>query len=236
MTTPNTDIVLALHATRQYPAEKDFIQCVDTLCQHTKNFRFIFVDDDCDQEARQVLEQTAARFKSSVLIRTHFQHWFTRAYNLGLRLVQTPWAVMLNADTVLGANWLEEMYEVRNEAIGIAGQVGLVGSVLSGEEPRRWAASVNPDYVTGHCWLASMEALTHASTSRGTPGMYLDMTNALNIHIRSDIEISWKLNALGWQCIKSFKSAVGHHGGKSWGHNLNLVQRLRLEDVSYKYY
>lgn len=235
MSTPDTDVVLALHANRTYPAEKEFIECVDTLCQHTKNFRFIFVDDDCDQEARQVLEQTAARFKSSVMIRTHFQRWFTRAYNLGLRLVQTPWVVMLNADTVLGVDWLDELYAVRDEACGIAGQVGLVGSVLSGEEPRRWAVSNNPDYVTGHAWLASMEALTQASVSRGTPGMYLDMTNRLNIHIRSDIEISWKLNALGWQCIKSFKSAVGHHGGRSWGHNLHVVQNLRLEDVAERW-
>lgn len=237
MSTPETDIVLALHANRTYPAEKEFIECVDTLCQYTKNFRFIFVDDDCDQVARQILEQTAARFTSSVLIRTHFQHWFTRAYNLGLRLVQTPWVVCLNADTVIGVDWLEELYAVREEARDPAHQkIGLVGSVLSGEEPRRWAYSVNPDYVTGHCWLASMEALTEASVHRGTPGMYLDMTSKLNIHIRSDIEISWNLNALGWGCVKSFKSAVGHHGGKSWGHNLGKVQNLRLEEVAYKYY
>jgi cellulose synthase/poly-beta-1,6-N-acetylglucosamine synthase-like glycosyltransferase len=237
MSTPETDVVLTLHATRQYPAEKDFIQCVDTLCEHTKNFRFIFVDDQCDPEARAILEQTAARFRSSVLIRTHFQHWFTRAVNLGLRLVQSPWAIILNADTILGLDWLEELYSVRDEAQTICGmRVGLVGSTLSGEELRRWSLSKNPDYVTGHCWLASMAALTEASNNRGTPGMYLDMTNRLNIHIRSDIEISWRLNALNWACVKSFKSPVGHTGGKSWGHNLHAIQNLTLQDVSYKYY
>ena len=233
---PQTDIVLPFRATREFPAEKYFIECVDTLCQHTMNFRFIFVDDQCDADARAILEQTAARFPDSLLIRTHRQHWFTKAVNLGLRMVRTPWVVCLNSDTVLDHGWLEEMYSVRDEAEAQIGKrVGLVGSVLSGEEPRRWAASYNPDYVTGHAWLLSMQALTDVSVARGTPGIYLDETRPDAIHIRSDVFLSWDLNRLGWECVKSFKSAVGHVAGKSWGHQLHRIPQS-LADVAYKYY
>lgn len=232
--TPATDIVISIRGTREFPVEQTFSQCVDSICKHTRNFRFIFVDDNSDEVCRKAIEQIAARFSSSLLIRTHFQHWFTRAFNLGFRMVRTPWCVALNCDTVVDEGWLEELYAVRAE-VEMQGPVGLVGSVMSEEEPRRYAICAYPGYVTGHAWCCNMEALTDVSVVRGTPGLYLDETNALNIHIRSDIEICYKLMERGWQCISSFKSKIGHYGGCSWGHRVGQVQSLRLEDVSYKY-
>lgn len=233
--TPNTDIVIAVRGTRDYPIEKDFENCIDSLVQHTSNFRLLLVDDNSDAQGADVVARVAAQFPGSILVRSHFQRWFTKAYNLGLRLVRTERVVTLNADTVLGAGWLEELYEVWSEAEAQLGRVGLVGSVLSSDEPRRWANSIQADYVTGHCWLLSMSALYEASASRGQPGIYLDETSALNIHIRSDVELCWRLNQLNWATIKSFKSAVGHIGGRSWGHDLWKVQALRLEDVAERY-
>lgn len=233
--TPNTDIIIPVRGTREFPVEQTFSECVDSICKHTSNFRFIFVDDNSDEICRNAVEQIAARFHSAILIRTNFQHWFTRAINLGLRMVRSPWVVTLNCDTVVDAGWLEELYAVKDDATIGYGQVGLVGSVLSEEEPRRYELSVGQDYVTGHGWLLSMDALTKASVQRGTPGIYLDETRADAIHIRSDVFICWQLNGLGFNCVKSFKSKVGHYGGRSWGHRVGVVQGLRLEDVSYRY-
>jgi len=202
---------------------------------HTHNFRPIIVDDNSDEPGARFIDEMVRDNRDVVIIRTHFQHWYTRSFNLGLRLVRTPFVVLLNCDTVLDTGWLEELYAVREEVANLSQRhVGLVGSTLSTEEQRRYAICQHPGYVTAHCWLADMQALYEASASRGMPGIYLDETNPLMIHIRSDIEMSYKLMELGWQCVSSFKSLVGHLGGQTWGYRLHSIPG-DLNSVSYHY-
>lgn len=157
-------------------------------------------------------------------------------------MVRTPWCVTLNSDCVVDAGWLEELYLVRDEAAAQGARVALVGSILSGPELRRWAVyqkglgtSEGADYVTGHCVLTNMEALSDMSCARGTPGIYYNEQDQAQIHIASDRIGSWDLQKLGWVTIASFKSAVDHAGGRSWGHNMARVMNLRLEDVNDTY-
>jgi len=232
---PDTDIVIGIHGTRRFPIEKDFERCIDSLVKTTSNFRLILVDDASDQVASDVVGRISERFNNSILIRTQFQRWFTRAYNVGLRLVRTPRAVILNADTILGEGWLDEMYGVWADAEAAGHNVGLVGSVLSDAELRRWIGTREPGYVTAHCQLLSMHAITEASAKRGQPGIYLDETRQDSIHIRSDVFICWELNRLGYATIQSHKSRVGHVGGKSWGHSLPDINVLTLPQVSEKW-
>ena len=229
---PQTDIVIAVRGTRQYPIEKDFEVCIEGLVKYTQNYRLILVDDGSDAEGRAVVSRIADQFPTCTLIRTHRQNWFTRAYNKGLRQVRTPRAVMLNADTVLGEGWLEELYGVWDEGEQVVGRVGLVGAVFSEPEQRRYANSVEVDYVTGHCWLVSMQAISEASAARGNPGWYLDETRQDAIHIKSDVYLCWELNRLKWATLKSFKAQVGHIGGRAWGYNLGEALSVRLDQVS----
>lgn len=231
-------IVLPVHSRGAYNTVPYLDDCMKTLKEHTNNFRMIFVDDYCDEEGSRAIERHARDFPESYIVRTFKQRWFTRAVNLGLRFVRSPWAVVLNSDTVLGAGWLDELCAVRDEVAGQGHKVGLVGSVLSAEEPRRYGLTSlpstpgNPGYVTGHCWLVNMYALFEASSDRGMPGWYLDECSQQCIHIYSDNEICARLNKLGWATAMSFKSAVGHHGGKSWHHDLGRAQSVMLQQVN----
>lgn len=229
---PEVDIILPFHATRQYPAESYLQKCYEGLCATVPDFRLVLVDDACDETGRAVVESIARDRRNTLLIRSNYQRWFTRAVNLGLRMARTPRVVILNADTVLDAGWFEEIKQCWAEAEAQQARVGIVGSVLSDAEPRRWAFSTKPDYVTAHAVYVSVQSLYDVSAKRGTPGIYLDETSPLNIHIRSDVDLSWQLNAMGYAAVKSFKSRVGHHGGKSWGYNLARVQCLTLKEVS----
>lgn len=233
--TPDTDIVISVRGTRQYPIEEDFEKCIESLVKNTSNFRLVIVDDNSDAVAAEKVSRIASQFRDCIFIRTQFQHWFTRAYNLGLRMARTPWVVCLNADTVLDPEWLDELYAVRDEVNTSVGRVGLVGSVMSDPEPRRYQIAMKPDYVTAHCILVNMDALYDISAARGMPGIYLNETTQRAIHIHSDVDCSWEMNDKGWTTVKSFKSRVGHAGFKSWGGNLGAVNCVRLEDVAYKY-
>lgn len=228
--TPFTDIVIPIHGTREFPVEALLENCISTVVAHTTDFRFIFVDDCSDVECSTVVDKIAKRYSSSLLIRTHVQNWFTKAVNKGLRMVRTPRAIVLNCDTVVDDGWLQEMYDVWQEAETQTGKpVGLVGSNLNPDVVLRWRYTIPPHYVTGHCWLLSMDVIAAASNQRGMPGWYLDETNPANAHIRSDVELSHRLNGMGYLTIESFKSAVGHLGGKSWGHQLSRLSVITPE-------
>lgn len=232
--TPNTDILVPFRSTRQFPTEEYIEKCVDTLVQFTHNFRLIFVDDNSDQVGRDCIQRIADRFPESTLIRTNKQRWFTRAVNLGLRMVKTEWAVEANSDVTFGEGWLEELYSVRDELINKGGRVGLVGSVYAQNEMRRYVLTAEPNFVTGHCLLFNMPALREVANVRGTPNDYLDETKSQSIHIFSDNFISYDLNRLGYQTAMSFKSGVGHIAGKSWGHRLPDIPRS-VDQVNFRY-
>lgn len=233
--TPNTDIVITTRITKEFEqVVGDFTNCVETLKQHTSNFRLIFVDDNSEDEYSKYIQDIAKNFEYSLYIKTHHQRWFTRAVNLGLRMVRTPYACVVNCDTVYSPGWLEELYAVKDEVEATVGKVGLVGSIQSDEEQRRYQLSVGRDYVTGHCWLLSMQGIFEVSAARGTPGIYLDETNPGTIHIVSDVHICWNLNQQGWQCVKAFKSNVGHIGGRTWGQQLHRIPGS-LDAVNDKY-
>jgi GT2 family glycosyltransferase len=236
--TPLTYIVIAVHSRGEYNTVPYLDECMRTLKENTENFRVIYVDDYCDREGGDAIERHASTFAESYVIRTHKQRWFTRANNLGLRLVRSPWVVLLNTDTVLGERWLEELYGVRDDVQGTGKRVGLVGSELSADEQRRYdiprfpTTPGNPGYVTAHCYLANMQALYECSAARGMPGWYLDETQQPMIHIRSDNEICQRMNELGYETVRSFKAQVGHRGGASWGHDLGRISGLTLQQVN----
>jgi GT2 family glycosyltransferase len=225
---PQTDIVIPVHN-----ALPDVQECLATLTAHTTDYRLILVDDCSDRETSDYLYQFCLDHPSALMIRTSKQRWFTRASNLGLRLLRTERSVLLNSDCVLDSGWLDELFAVWDECQQQNPQrkIGLVGSIQSAEEPRRYAEYLHPAYVTGHCWLVSVSALFDISAARGMPGFYLDEVTHGAAHICSDRNASWELNKLGYATIASFKAAVGHKGGRSWNFNLGAVSALRPSDL-----
>lgn len=234
--TPNIDIVIPVRLTREFSvADECFKKCIHSLMETTRNYRIIFVDDNSDTVGQCIIESAAINFPNCLVVRTYKQRWFTRAVNLGLRLTNTPWVVTLNSDTFLCEGWLEELFAVRDTAMAESGKpIGLVGSVYSPEDPRRYFPTFSPHYVTGHCWLLNMNALQEVSKLRGTPGMFLDELNPLGIHIRSDIYICHDLNKLNYLTLVAHHSKVLHEAGKSWGHQLYRIPNS-VDVVNDKY-
>jgi GT2 family glycosyltransferase len=231
--TPNTDIVIGFRSTAEHRTEEYMSLCVDSVVKNTTNYRFIFIDDNSDEIGKEFIDRLAGSFKSSVLIRTHFQHWFTRSFNLGMRLVRTPKVVLLNSDVIVYESWLDVLYSDW-DAANLEHRVGLLGSENYVPFVTPWKFVQEPEFVTGHCWLVSMEALADVATNRNTPGLYLDETNARTIHIFSDNELCYALNKLNWGTVKCWNSHVDHVAGKSWGHRLFAIPN-NLDTVSYKY-
>jgi glycosyltransferase involved in cell wall biosynthesis len=224
---PQTDIVIPVHNALEYVRD-----CLDSVFTKTKNFRFILVDDFSDLETTKHLHRVLGHQPTALYIRTGQQKWFTRASNLGLRLVRTSRCVLLNSDCVVDEGWLDELYDVWAEAesVIVGKRIGLVGSHQSMEEPRRWGEYAEPGYVTGHCLLLSIPIISEIADRRGNSGWYLDEVHREALHINSDRFLSYELNRAGYATVASFKAAVGHHGGKSWGHDLGRIAGVQIGD------
>jgi GT2 family glycosyltransferase len=220
---PQCDIILPVHDALDYTRA-----CVESVFEHTKDFRWILVDDFSSLETTAFLLEVLRRQPTALYVRTGQQKWFTRASNIGLRLARTGRTILLNSDCVVDDGWLQELFDVW-ELAGTTGlKVGMVGSILSAEEPRRWGTYSDPGYVTGHCLLLSIPILAEMAEKRGQPGWYLDEVNQGCIHINSDRLLSYDMNRAGYATVASFKSAVGHHGGKSWNYDLGRVGRVQI--------
>jgi len=191
------------------------------------------VDDASIQD--EVLRSWAlniGQIKPNLYIRTSYHRWFTRASNLGLRLVRTPWAVLLNADTILSKGWLDELYEVKRQAEEQNLKVGLVGhESRCGYDEMRWVNKEDTNYVTGHCYLLNMQAMEEMAAARGTPGWYFNEQDPEQIQYKADVHVCWDLRALGWATIGCYNNSVYHaHGGcgrSGWD-----PDKIKIEDVT----
>jgi len=228
MSHPFTDIVIPVRN-----ALSEVEECLTTLQANTQDYRLILVDDASERNVHDWLVDFSMKNPSSILVKTSRQRWFTRASNLGLRLLRTERSVLLNSDVVLGPGWLDELFDVWSDYQAQAPQtrIGLVGSTLSAEEPRRYADVREPGYVTGHCWLVSVSALFDISAARGMPGIYLDEVHRGAAHIHSDRIACNEMNKLGMATLASFKAAVGHKGGRSWNYDIGAVSGIRDVDL-----
>jgi glycosyltransferase involved in cell wall biosynthesis len=229
MSHPLTDIVLPVHNALEYVAP-----CVASLYEHTKDFRLILVDDYSNEDTRAFLygQHCTGRDRRNLYVRTNRQSWFTRASNTGLRLVETEKAALINSDLVFNIGWLEELYDVWADFESKTGRrVGLVGDWGDPNTEKRYEETLEPNYVTGHAVLFSMQALQEASVARGDPGRYLNELRQDSIHINSDRFVCYELNKLGYATVIAYKTPLGHYGGKSWNYNLGHVSGVRLEDV-----
>lgn len=230
MPAPLTDIIIPVHGALEY-----LKRCVDTLLTFTPALnRIVFVDDVSDTTTRDYMLGLLDTHKSWLYIRTGSQRWWARASNLGLRMARTERSLLINSDCIVGENWLEEMYDVWDDACSKGLNVGLVGSVLNGGEQRRWMETKEPNFVTGHCLLLRISILQQASDARGCSGWYFPERPGVDdrcCHIFGDNEICYQFNRMGYATIASFKSAVGHVAGQSWGHDLSKVYGLKGIDL-----
>lgn len=231
MSYPITDVVLPVHGALEYVKV-----CVETLYAYTPFLgRLIIVDDYSDEKTREFLygADCLGKKKRNLYVRTNQQSWFTRASNTGLRLVETPRAVLLNSDVVLNAGWMEELYDVWADFENKFNprKVGLVGDWGNPHTPLRYKETQEPDYVTAHLWLVSMQALQEISVARGDPGRFLNEIRQDCCHINSDRIGSYELNRAGYATVVAYKTPCGHHGGRSWRYDLGRTSGLRLEDL-----
>lgn len=182
-------------------------RCLESLEEHTAEYRLILIDDASDEETADFLRRYSES-SGAVLQVNQSQQWFTRTVNRGLRLCENDWVALLNSDLELSARWLEGLYKAAlgQERVGVVGccQVspeggGLHSGFVQGRPNTNVGEVTEVDWVTAAAWLLRCSLLREVG--------YLDEGHK---HFESDRHYCYAVRKAGWKVLYAPVTIVHH--------------------------
>lgn len=236
-TPDSVDIVICIHN-----ALEDVKRCLASIQRNTTHpYRLILVDDGSGAETRDYLIDFS-REHGAKLLRSDEATGYTFAANRGMRVVEAAFFVLLNSDTEVTEQWLENMLNamLNNPDIAIAGPLSNTASWQSApklEEGGDWAENQLPDgfsandiakivtengdqhpipvgFLNGFCMLVRRQAAKEI-------GEFDEQTFGAGYGEENDYCIRARLK--GWKLAVVEDSYVYHHQSRSYGHDRRKV-------------
>lgn len=116
VTLKSVSVVVCIHN-----AFNDVVECLNSLWnKRTFPYKIILIDDGSDEETQRYVEEFAHLFDCS-LYRNSSAIGYTKSANIGLRMSNSDYTILLNSDTIVTDSWVEKMLECfeRNPKTGI---------------------------------------------------------------------------------------------------------------------
>lgn len=119
-----TDIIIPTHNLAEMT-----VKCLESIRQHTTNYRVIWVDNGSDVGAKRKVQDVLDDMPH-VAIMLGSNTGFIRATNAGIRASNGAYVCLLNNDTEVEAGWLDRMLSVFEDdpQIGMVGPTTTAGS------------------------------------------------------------------------------------------------------------
>jgi GT2 family glycosyltransferase len=101
-----------------YNGGSKLVDCIESVFRSTSNFELILVDNGSTDDS---LSPVARRFPETVIVRNAKNIGFAKANNLGMRRARGRWIVLLNPDTKVTKDWLDNLVKCADssEEIGM---------------------------------------------------------------------------------------------------------------------
>lgn len=111
------------------------VACLQSIRQHTTDYRLIFVDNGSAPAEFAVIE-TELKRHPHLLVRNHRNLGFVKAVNQGLCLSTAEYVVLLNNDTEVAPGWIEKLQApFADSRVGAVGPVTTTTDCWQGREP-----------------------------------------------------------------------------------------------------
>ena len=204
-----------------YNGGSKLLDCLDSVFKHTTNFESFLVDNaSADNSPLQVEE----RFPEVVVIRNSENLGFAGANNIGIRKAKGRWVVLLNPDTKVTENWLDNLVECARSSEDI----GLVTPKLLYMDRR----TINS---TGHIFDFRKGFASDRGAGERDQGQYdfgeevasccfacvaikrevvkqIGLLDAKMLLYYEDVDYSIRARLAGWKLMYCPNSVVLHHG------------------------
>lgn len=245
------DVVVCVH-----DALADVKGCLDSVVRHTRApYRLVVVDDGSGDEARRYLEEFAEG-QGATLLRNSEARGYTRAANQGLAAGTSPFAVLLNSDTVVTPEWLERLVGCAESdpAVGLAGPVSNCASWQSVPEVFDAAGDWNENPLEEGIPVDRMAALLRSDAAPVRPrlpflnGFCLLVRRALLSEVGffdeetfgrgygEENDLCLRAAAAGWQAAVADDSYVFHSQSRSYsGERRQVLSRAAGEALNAKH-
>lgn len=223
-----------------YNQAKYLKSCIESISEHTDlPYEIIIVDNGSTDETERYLKQVGTEVRYKILADNH---GFAGAVNIGLMMSKGTTLLLLNNDTLVTPNWLDNMLACLNSDDRV-GMVGPVTNYISGDqridvpytdisdmlefarlynEPNsaKWART---DRLTGFCLLFKRELLEKVG--------YLDEGYAIGNFEDDDLNVRVRL--MGYSLAIAKDSFIHHFGSVS----MKAVQSFEhVNDRNMRFY
>jgi GT2 family glycosyltransferase len=111
LTNVETSIVIV-----NYNGGSKLERCVESVLRFTQNFELIMVDNGSNDGSDSLIAQ---RFPSVNVVKNRKNLGFAKASNIGIRKATARWIVLLNPDTRVTSNWLDDLLKSADSTNGI---------------------------------------------------------------------------------------------------------------------
>ncbi|MBT9290099.1 glycosyltransferase [Prosthecodimorpha staleyi] len=123
----SADIVICVHNAPDWVR-----RCLASVAatRNAERHRIILIDDGSGAETADLLQSFAAETDNVLLVRHDTALGYTRAANVGLKLSEAEFVVLLNSDTVVTTHWIEKLMDVAfsKPHIGLVGPLSNAAS------------------------------------------------------------------------------------------------------------
>jgi GT2 family glycosyltransferase len=209
-----------------YNSSSTIEECASSVLQTLgKSDELVLVDNASTDGTQEILSGLAARDSRVRVLFNQENAGYARGMNRALLATKGEHLVMLNPDTRVFAGWTEGLRERIGEGVGAAGPVS--NYVIGDQSVVRF---LRPDHRPPVDALPRVLQETHRGTTRRVrflagfcimvPRLILDRHGLLDESMElgaDDLELSWRLRALGYRLAIAGDVFVRHAGSVSFG-------------------
>ncbi|MBN2424354.1 MAG: glycosyltransferase family 2 protein [Calditrichaceae bacterium] len=229
--------------------------CLNALNQNSfKAFQTIIIDNGSTDGSQDLIRK---QFPGTRLIQNEENRGYAGACNQGIKIAQTPFVLLLNNDTVMPENFLQEMYNciiaddkiamvqpkilsIQNKHLfdysgGAGGELDVFGYPfargrifeLVEEDTGQYDHMENKVFWTSGCALLLRKSVT-------------DVIGLLDLDFfahQEEIDLNWRAQLCGFKCLATMNTYIYHYSGYTLrshneykmylNHRNNLIMMLK---------
>jgi GT2 family glycosyltransferase len=179
------------------------IECMESIKKNTPlSHRIILIDNASDEATRVYLKELSEKNKDAIiLIRNEINAGFPKAVNQGIAISNAPYLCILNNDTKVYENWLDEMIKIAEIDPGV-GIVNPSSNNLGQSGPLKGFSGkwIEMSSCIGFCMLIKKEVIKKI-------GMLDEIYSPGNFE---DTDFSRRAAKAGYKCVMA-KGAYVYH-------------------------